>query len=188
MDIKEISSILSSSFYKVNNTQNVGQTSDSTEESSTSSSVGTSSDSYENTILNSMDAIASGTYNKMLQEVVNGGIDFNSVLEAASTAATSTAATSTAATSTATTSTAATSTDTSSTTAASGSGTGSDTTKSEVTTELVVGSDGSIYLKTTTTTADGETSVQTQKIAEGSLDSQNNVKFNGCDKWSNGYR
>lgn len=54
------------------------QTTDSTEESGVSSVKSTSTDSYENTILNSMDAIASGIYNKSLQEVnVYGGIDLS---------------------------------------------------------------------------------------------------------------
>jgi len=51
-----------------------------------------------------------------------------------------------------------------------GSGSSSESEDSSTTTETVISPDGSVYLKTTTTSADGEQTVSITKISDGNLD------------------
>ena len=155
IDISEIASILGSSLYKVSNIQNDVTKDDSSEESKKVSSVANSActDSYESTILKSMEAISSGTYNNMSQEVNEYGSQAVPITLSADEVAEAGA-----------------------TDAASGtgdSGNGSDSSKNKITSEVITGVDGSVYLKITTTTPDGESTVELKKMSGPVKKSQN---------------
>lgn len=139
MDIKELASIASSAYYQLTtgSTTSNSTNEDSTDDASSKST--TSMDSFISSILNSTEAIPSGIYTKDLTEVnVYGDTSNNSEAESDM--------------------------GTTSSTSSTGSSSSDDDSSDEVTTEIVRGPDGSMYMRTTTTTADGETTVTMTKL------------------------
>lgn len=171
MSIQELTTLLNSGLYSANSTNTVSNTTSSSNGSDENSqSTVTQSDfqdSYESILsqlLARKDAIPSGTYANDMSEVnLYGGktlvyqpLDGTTTADTDGTTATATGST-----------TASEGTDASQKTSESGSSDDSSDDSDSTTTELVQGQDGSIYLRTTTTSSDGTETVTMTKIADG---------------------
>ena len=184
MSIQELTTLLNSGLYSANSTNTVSNTTSSSNGSDENSqSTVTQSDfqdSYESILsqlLARKDAIPSGTYANDMSEVnLYGGktlvyqpLDGTTTADTDGTTATATTAAGTTATGTTATgsTTASEGTDASQKTSESGSSDDSSDDSDSTTTELVQGQDGSIYLRTTTTSSDGTETVTMTKIADG---------------------
>ena len=184
MSIQELTTLLNSGLYSANSTNTVSNTASSSNGSDENSqSTVTQSDfqdSYESILsqlLARKDAIPSGTYANDMSEVnLYGGktlvyqpLDGTTTADTDGTTATATTAAGTTATATTATgsTTASEGTDASQKTSESGSSDDSSDDSDSTTTELVQGQDGSIYLRTTTTSSDGTETVTMTKIADG---------------------
>lgn len=181
MSIQDLTSLLSSSLYSANSANTVKSTTTSSNGSDDNNQNTVSQadfqDSYEN-ILSSLlartDAIPSGTYNNSMSEVNLYGntLVYNVSTDntQSTTASDAAASTATAGTATTTEGTATDSTkdaDAVDSTSQTGSSGSSEDSSDDTTVEIVRGADGSIYLKTTTTSSDGEATVTMTKIADG---------------------
>lgn len=182
MSIQELTTLLNSGLYSANSTNTVSNTASSSNGSDENSqSTVTQSDfqdSYESILsqlLARKDAIPSGTYANDMSEVnLYGGktlvyqpLDGTTTADTDGTTATTAAGTTTTGTTATGSTTASEGTDASQKTSESGSSDDSSDDSDSTTTELVQGQDGSIYLRTTTTSSDGTETVTMTKIADG---------------------